>query len=267
MKTYKNNKLKNFPVVNYPNLIESTDRKEFMEQQLEKYGLTGNAYATERYETFQNNIEIMSAIPLPNSNQHGVTISFLNMMKEWYEQADEQYGLFCDDDVSFESVDYWNFTWQDVLDNLPDDWQCVQLIRLNEWNDHGLMLGNNHVMPDLKLKRAGYYDWGTSFICKRSYVKKVLDRHIRGPNTYDFSIKIRDTHDQFLPFTVEHALLAEICDQVYNFPILLENQEFNSTIELDLKFRSSHMKSHKFYSGLWKLFGPELSIEYLMNRT
>jgi hypothetical protein len=261
------NKLKNFPVVNYPNLIESIDRKEFMESQLEKYGLKGNAYVTERYSTFQNEVQIISAVPImPNTNQHGVTISFLNMMKEWYERADEQYGLFCDDDISFESIDNWNFTWQDVLDNLPEDWQCVQLIRVNEWNDKGMLLGNNHVIPDLRLAKAGLYDWGTSFMCKRSYVKKVLDRHILGPNAYDFSIKIRGTYDQFLPFTVEHVLLAEICDQTYNFPILLENQEFNSTIELESGPRSAHEKSYKFYSGLWKLFGQDFPIEYLMNK-
>jgi hypothetical protein len=48
--------------------------------------------------------------------------------------------------------------------------------------------------------------------------------------------------------------------------MLVENQEFNSTIELDSGFRSAHAKSHKFYSGLWKLFGKELPIEYLMNK-
>lgn len=260
------NKLKNFPIVNYPNLIESTDRRESMETQLKKYGLTGNPYLTERYSVFQNEVEIISSIPIPNSDQYGVTISFLNMMQQWYDKADEQYGFFCDDDVSFESIDHWNFTWQSVLDNLPDDWQCVQLIRLNEWSDRGLFLNNTIVMPDLRLRIANPFDWGTSFICKRSYVKKVLDRHIFGPNMYNFSVKIRGTHDQYLPFTVEHVLLAEICDQVYNFPILVEKQEFVSTIEPNSKIRLPHLKSSKFYSGLWKLFGQDLPIEYLMNR-
>jgi hypothetical protein len=61
-------------------------------------------------------------------------------------------------------------------------------------------------------------------------------------------------------------LLTEICDQVYNFPILLENQEFDSTIEPNSKIRLTHQKSFKFYSGLWKLFGQDLPIEYLMNK-
>jgi hypothetical protein len=261
-------KLKNFPIVNYVNLRESTDRRRFMESQLEKYGLKGNAYVAERFETFSNQVQIHSAISINDASpaRLGVTISFLEMMKSWYELRDEQYGLFCDDDISFESIDYWNFNWQDVLDNLPENWQCVQLIRLNEWESRGLVLGSNVVMPDLRLRKAGLYDWGTSFMCKRSYVKKVLDRHITGENSYDFSIKSRGIPDQYLPYTAEHVLMAELTDHIYNFPILIENQEFTSTIESESVDRFSHTKSYKFYSGLWKLFGKDLPIEYLMNR-
>jgi hypothetical protein len=261
-------KLKNFPVVNYVNLSESTDRKEFMETQLEKYGIKSAPYTAERFETFSDQIQIYSSLPINDVSpaRLGVTISFLEMMKRWYELGDEQYGLFCDDDVSFESIDNWNFTWQDVLDHLPEDWQCVQLIRLNEWAPDGLVLGDSAIMPGLRLRRAGLYDWGTSFMCKRSYVKKVLDRHIIGKNYYDLSVKIRGTHDQYLPYTAEHVLMAEITDYIYNFPILVENQEFVSTIEQDLAERSSHSKSYKFYSGLWKLFGKDLPIGYLMNK-
>jgi len=257
------NKLKNFPIVNYPNLSDRSDRLEFMKGQLQHYRLSGCVYTTERYETFSNQVQIISAIDI-DSGQFGVALSYLNMMKRWYDSANEQYGFFCDDDVSFESVDNWNFTWQDFLDHLPENWQCVQLIRQNLWDDSGLFINGNFELPTLKLRKRTNYDWGTAFICKRSYVKKLLDRHVKGPNVYDFSIKIKGTHDQFLPFCLEVMLFDEVSNEVYNFPLFLENQKLPSTLTLDSTPNLAHIRSYNYYSGLWKLFGKDLNINQLL---
>jgi hypothetical protein len=258
------NKLKNFPIVHYPNLKNRPDRLEFMQHQIHHYGLTECVYATDRYETFSDQVHVTSAIDI-DSGQFGVAISYLNMMKQWYDTANEQYGFFCDDDVSFESIDNWNFSWQDLLDHLPENWQCVQLIRQNVWDDNGLFINGNFELPVLKLRKRTNYDWGTAFICKRSYVKKLLDRHVKGTNVYDFSIKIRGTHDLFLPFCLEVMLFDEVCDEVYNFPLFLENQELTSTLAPNSINNSAHTRSYHYYSGLWKLIGADLTIEQLLS--
>jgi hypothetical protein len=259
------NKLKNFPVVNYPNLRTSSNRQEFMKNQLDHYGLKGNQYLTDRYDEIKDQIHIDCQISMDQCHP-GTNTSYLNLLKQWYDQADEQIGLFCDDDISFETIDHWNFTWQDFLDHLPEDWQCVQLIRINLWESNLSYHGREEI-PNLKIRNRMWDDYGSSFLCKRSYVKKLLDRHLRGENSYDFSIPCAGDAGGFLFPIAEHLLFREICNnQIFNVPILLENQTFDSDIHPNMLAgqRLEHVKSYEYYSGLWKTYGKDLSIQQLM---
>ena len=261
-----NNKLKNFPVVNFPNLYESPDRKEYMLTQLDQLGLKSNIYQTDRYEVFKDTVKIDCSIPMTYCH-FGPNISFLNLLKQWYDQNDEQYGLFCDDDISFETIEHWGFSWQDFLDHLPENWQCVQLIRINSWVDK-LIVNNNFVMPDLRIRQRSWDDWGSASLYKRGYVKKLLDRHIRGKNHYNFSIPETIDPSNFLHPMTENLMFREISNhQVYSVPILLETQQFESAEDPNRGWHQQYMhrKSYEYYSGLWKLFGKELSIQHLMN--
>jgi hypothetical protein len=258
-----NNKLKNFPVVNYPNLRSSTDRLAFMQTQLDHYGLKGNAYLTDRYEDIKDQMRIDCSIPMEHCHP-GTNTSFLNMLKQWYDQADEQIGLFCDDDISFESVDCWNFTWQDFLDHLPENWQCVQLIRVNVWEPN-LTYHSRVEIPNLKIRSRPWDDFGSSFLCNRKYAKKLLDRHVKGEGHYDFSIPFQSNPSEFLHPIAEHLLFREIDDTaVYNVPLLLESQQFESDNHPGSGKRYLHAKSYEYYSGLWKSYGKDLPIQQLM---
>jgi hypothetical protein len=257
------NKLKNFPVVNYPNLRNSTGRLEFMQNQLDHYGLKGNAYITDRYEDIKDQIRIDCVIPMEQCHP-GTNTSFLNLLKQWYDQADEQIGLFCDDDISFESIDQWNFTWQYFLDHLPEDWQCVQLIRVNVWEPNLTYHGRSEI-PNLKIRARAWDDYGSSFLCNRRYAKKLLDRHVKGEGHYDFSIPFQSNPSEFLHPIAEHLLFREINDAaVYNVPILLESQQFESDNHPGSGKRYAHAKSYEYYSGLWKSYGKDLTIQQLM---
>jgi len=258
------NKLKNFPVINFPNLQSSNIRREFMLNQLDHYGLKSNIYLTDRYEEFKDQVQIDCSIPMIHCH-FGTNISFLNMMQQWYDQADEQIGIFCDDDISFENIEHWNFTWQDFLDHLPENWQCIQLIRINIW-DENLTYHGKFEIPNLKIRTRLWDDFGSSFLCSRRYVKKLLDRHIRGKNHYDFSIPYQHAPHDFLHPISENLLFREINDSaVYNVPMLVEKQDFDSDIHPGSGPRYPHVKSYEYYSGLWKTYGKDLTIQQLMN--
>lgn len=263
------NKLENFPTVNYINLHESVDRRLFMNSQIEKYGLKSNPYFTDRYAAFKDQIQISLDLPEGNwqGGQEGNNISYLSAMKKWYNTTDEEYGFFCDDDISFETVDYWTFTWQEFLDNLPQDWQCVQLVRINIW-EPGIKNYGIFEIPAIQIRERSWGDFGCAAIFKREYVKKVLDRHCISPNNYDFNIRKRDNWNFILFPIVESLLYREISDGVYNCPLLLENQIFESTVHPnDADARLPHNISYKYYSGLWKLFGSELPLSYIINKS
>jgi hypothetical protein len=257
------NKLKNFPVVNYPNLKSSIDRLQFMQQQLDHYGLKGNAYLTDRYDNIKDQMRIDCSIPMEHCHP-GANTSFLNLLKQWYDQADEQIGLFCDDDISFESVDCWNFTWQDFLDHLPENWECIQLIRVNVWEPNLTYHGRVEI-PSLNIRQRPWDDFGSSFLCTRRYAKKLLDRHVKGENHYDFSIPFQHNPTEFLHPIAENLLFREIDDStVYNVPLLLENQQFESDNHPGSGKRYAHIRSYEYYSGLWKTYGRDLTIKQLM---
>ena len=259
------NKLENFPTVNYINLHESVDRRLFMNSQIEKYGLKSNPYFTDRYNVFKDQIEIRCATE--SDFQRGNNISYLNAMKRWYENTNDDYGFFCDDDMSFESVEFWTFTWQEFMDSLPTDWQCVQLIRINIW-DPGMKNYGVFDMPSLQIRERAWNDYGCAAIFKRDYVKKVLDRHWISNNVYNFTIPSRSDPNYFYYPIVESLLYREVSDGVYNVPLLLENQTFESVVHPnDAENRLPHNISYKYYSGLWKLFGSELPLSYIINKS
>lgn len=259
------NKLKNFPVVNFPNLRSRPDRLEFMIAQSQRYGFQIQPYITEAYEQLKDRVKILLPegmdITVNHHCQPGICISFLEMIKAWYDRADEQYGLFCDDDISFETVNLWPFTWQDILDRLPLDWECVQLIRINDWLTEDTYIHNSMWdEPRLNFKLRLWDDWGSSFICKRSYAKKLLDRNYRGPGDYDLHLPDRDWVNLYP--VIENMLFRNL-GTVYNLPLLIEKQGFDSS-QLPGAVRLNHKMSHKYYSDLWYNQHSTMDVDYLM---
>jgi hypothetical protein len=129
-------KLENFPSVNYISLYESTDRRDFMECQMKYFGIKRvNRYLTERFINLHD-IEITGYYT--DTVLHlGTIVSQLNLMRNWYNSCNDPYAIFCEDDISFESINYWNFTWNEFVENLPNDWGCVQLMRIvSPWHDN-----------------------------------------------------------------------------------------------------------------------------------
>ena len=52
-------KLKNFPSVNYTSLRESVDRRKFMQDQFDRYGIEKtNVYLTERFNKISSMVDV-----------------------------------------------------------------------------------------------------------------------------------------------------------------------------------------------------------------
>lgn len=256
------NKLKNFPIVNFPNVWGEIERLNFMMEQCDRYKIQANPFKIDRYENIKENILIESKCDLAEGSP-GINISFLELMKQWYDRGDEQYGLFCDDDSSFESFDYWNFTWQDFLDHLPNDWQCIQLIRCNHWNPDHYWKYYKEEIPSLKFRTRNWDDWGSSFLCKRSYVKKIIDRYIIGKHHYNMNI-VDPTGAWSYYYPIIENLLFQNIGIVYNFPIILENQNLLSSNWFRKNNPEYNKLSYEYYSRLWIEQGKNFSIQQLM---
>lgn len=265
-------KLTNFPAVNYITLYENISRMEFMNEQLTRYGIRHIPCLNHRYTTFQHKVNIM----WPNIiEEHmetfrgfshpGTIISYLTAMKNWYDTTNEEHVIFCDDDMSFESVDHWSFTWQEFLDMLPADWEAVHLVRINNWH---VGLINNAIkfeIPSLQLRKKEWDDFGGAGLFKREYIKKILDRHWIDSLNFNFTIPCKHDPLFFSYATIENMLFNGLCDNVYNIPMLLE-YPFQTTMSVE-RMLYSHDRSYEYYSTLWKMYGRDLPLRYIMNQT
>jgi len=263
------NKLVNFPTVHYITLYENIDRNNFMIEQLTKYGIPYQMHPNHRYTTFQDSVNIIwphgpDTAKLEDFkvfSHPGTIISYLIAMKHWYDNTHEEHAIFCDDDMSFESIDHWNFTWQEFVHGLPCDWECVQLVRINNWN-HGLINNHKIEIPSLKLRTREWDDYGGAALFKRAYVKKILDRHWIDSKSFNFQIQLNDF---FYYATIENLLFINLTHAVYNVPMLLE-KPFPTTLDIP-QLTYCHWKSYEYYSTLWKLYGTDLPFGYFMNHT
>ncbi|CAB4124272.1 hypothetical protein UFOVP49_110 [uncultured Caudovirales phage] len=240
-------KLEGLPLVVYITLNnENLDRKQFMESQFNHYGIKHKAFLTERLFNMQD-VNI-TGTPIDN-NESGICISHLNCMKAWYDSCDDDTVIFCEDDISFESIDYWNFTWNEFVNSLPESWECVQLIRIvSPAEDYNLV----EPLQSLDLKWGRW--WGASSLMKRSYVKKVLDRHILDSNVYLMGLP----EIGIMPI-VENILFVGL-GATYNYPLLVEGESLDSTMkhinyaseEDYIKDKQHHIMSRKMIMDCWK---------------
>lgn len=216
-------KLKNFPSVNYTSLYESMRRRTYMQYQFDCYGLTKtNVYLTDRFNKISNQVQITgTGLVMPEvHSQMGTIISHLNLMRNWYVSTDEEYAIFCEDDTSFESIKYWNFTWDDFVQHLPEHWNGVQLRKVV------MPYCNPEGEEVLKLKLTQGRWWGTCSLFKRSYVKTILDATCQGYNSY--TLNSIDIYGTMYGPIIENLLYLQ-AGEIYNFPMFVENSDFGTT--------------------------------------
>jgi GR25 family glycosyltransferase involved in LPS biosynthesis len=247
--------LENFPSINYISLYESVDRRQRFQKQLKKLGITRSTlYLTDRLSKFRDSL-IIEVDFAENLSDHimGVTISHLNMLRNWYTSCNEPYAIFCEDDVNFASVDYWNFTWNDFICNLPQDWECVQLMRMG--TDPNGPKENQYFNLNLTFGRW----WGSHSLMKRSYVKKILDKFVKGHNHYHFKIYNNQENVSYYPIA-ENVLFLSV-GSVWNFPLLVEFAKNTSTNPDAPIIPNNVLISHKRIMHLWKTHGLTLDIK------
>jgi hypothetical protein len=229
--------------VNMTSLRESVARRAYMTGQMYLYGIPRHEfYLTDRWTNIQQHSTVEAKYPEYSLAVRGTAISHLEMMRHWYISTDEPYAIFCDDDIDFSTSKYWNFTWEDFLNNLPSNWECVQLVRGQ--------CPPGHVGPgsyDVVLKIMYGRWWGTCALMSRSYVKKCLDRHIKGWNQYNLRLLDFDPDPPDPNFFEYVENVLYLCKGLlYNYPLL----SVPDPLGIDSTYTGGNVYEHKL---LWKL--------------
>jgi len=235
------NKLKQFPSVYYISLEESVERQENIKKQFLQYGIEPKAIISKRFFESSDIVFGKNAYSM-DPGTIGCAISHLKALKEWYYNTDDVYAFFCEDDLSLETVDYWNFYWQEFVDSIPEDADCVQLVRLKE---------GGH-FKDYNLRKREYNDWSvTAYIITRDYAKKIIDKYCIG-DAYKLEIREQDV----MPL-IEYIIFDNYEGTIYSFPLFVEDCKLDSTFIKSKNHdknlhQDTHLKSYNSVINWWK---------------
>lgn len=244
-------KLSGFPTVYYVSLDESTDRQQHLRNQFNQYQIEPQGIISKRFVASSDKVTGLYVHTL-NDGTKGCAVSHLKAIKEWYNTTDEEYGFFCEDDLSLETVEHWNFTWTEFIETLPKDWQCVQLMSIRGEFDR------------LNLREREWDDWSvTAYIMKRDYAKRIIDTHIK-ENSYHLEC----SNPEIQPLI--ETILFTGGGKVYTIPLFVEDIDFESTFEGydgDVKDgqKRNHYYTHNRILELWQ--NNTKSIQTLMAKT
>ena len=271
-------KLKNFPTLNFISVEGCENRRKILYEKCQKYGITSiREHTYKRYED-ENLVIELGDYPFEEYRPEYLSAftSHFRAIKEWYQNTDEPYAIFCEDDIDFETVEYWNFTWDDFFNNLPTEWQCVQL---NLTREPGTMF--KFFNPSIKLRIRCYCDWSCAcYLLTREHAKNLLDAYY--PNeTFSFSEYvgidkpfrwqldpvlmssfIKPVIENYI-YTVFGGEFTETINRCYifTFPLFLVDNKIESIVWQE----ANYDYSHESILNWWKTTGKYLKIEDITN--
>lgn len=233
------NKLNGFPTSYYVSLEESINRQIDLENKFKAYNISLVPLISKRFSQSNDIIEGKYIHQL-NDGTKGCCISHLKAIKQWFDNFDDDYGFFCEDDLSLETVEYWDFTWEQFIKSLPKDADCVQLLTIRGDYD------------TFELRERYWDDWGaTAYIITRDYAKKIIDTYVKD-NVYCLDIP----NSNLMPL-VENILFTSI-GKVYTVPLFVEDVKFESTFskkqddDVSDGQKSNHYKASQKVLNHWK---------------
>jgi hypothetical protein len=165
------NKLDGLPSIYILTLDRSKERRELLNEDLKNYKIKNYTYY---YGVYGSDFNKINSYLSNNSYTNGfssqeiaASISHLNMIKQWYENSNDDYALFFEDDICFYTVKLWRNTWKDFIDKINHDFDILQLSCLNK-------------ISDVLIPREDYCYSAAAYMLKREHAKKILEKYFIG---------------------------------------------------------------------------------------
>lgn len=181
---------------------------------------------------------------LISSGELACTMSHLKAIKYFYEETDLDYIIICEDDIVFDTVPYWPFTWKSFLSHAPYDWDVLQCAITSTKN----LRANLH--PRL------INDFCAAFyVITRHHAAKILKLHVRGNKfRLDQKLKPRAASEEIIYNT----------GKTYSMPLFTYRYDFDSGIHQD-HVEIFHKQNVEGVMNFWKNRPPELDTEQLLD--
>lgn len=225
-------KLDGFGPVYVINMERSASRKEYIKEHFAKYGVSDYKFI----EAIDGSKEDMSLVVENidklqiSKNEAACSSSHIKAIEQWLKESDSEYAIFVEDDVSFETVDHWDFVWSDFLSSVTKQYDILQLAIIN----------NFKVNPRLHLRE--FLDWSASvYLIKRGYAEKLVKKHKSG--------------DKYILNVPRHLSVSEgmlfgrsLC---YSIPLFTYSLDLGSSLNED-HIDTVHKRSKQETMEYWK---------------
>jgi hypothetical protein len=255
------NKLKNIPKIYYLNLDEREDRKEYMETQFDYWEISNykrysaSDYKASDFDNWKHLIIGCKEETYRRERRHLVELatamSTLDMIKYWLTNSDEKYCILMEDDYDLYPIEYWHFDWEYLMNNIPYDWDCIQL-----------GFENHHTIPCFLHPILSGHSTGPCMI-NRPYAEKLIRLHCVDEK-YNLYHNISNwwwKRGLKLPtVTVDYFLCHN--GRTYSIPLITVNEELGSYEE---NYVRTDRKDLTFTRKAYKKWWTELRDEYTLD--
>ena len=227
------NALKDFGPIYVINLKSREDRLDHIKKEFNKYNIkdyTVIEAVDGSNEDLSLLVESIDSIPL-SKNELACSISHLKAIKYWLNTSKSDYAIIVEDDLILETVNNWQWTWNDFLSKIDTHYEILQL-----------SIQNNYTINTSLHYRENRDSCAAAYLIKRDWAEKLISKHIV-ENKFIFSGKDRS------------RLVAD--GLVYNggvclsFPLLTYSLDFDSSINKE-HVDTLHIKSHNEVLDFWK---------------
>lgn len=226
-------KLKGIGPVLWINLDTETNRQDHMNDLFDFYEIE-NIRISAIDARGDNDVSDLLTGKFPeliSQGELGCTMSHLKAIKYFYEKTDLDYIIICEDDIVFDTVEYWPFTWVGFMSHVPYDWDVLQCSITSTKN----LRVNLH--PRL------INDFCAAFyIITRHHAEKLIKTHFRGEK-YKLDQKIK-------PRAASEEIIYN-SGKTYSMPLFTYRYDFDSGIHQD-HIEIFHKQNVEGVTNFWK---------------
>ena len=208
------NKLKGLPPIFYLNMDHRTERKEHLENEFSKWGITdytrvsANRFHTSKINEWGRKLDLMLLAPSDASIVMNEFWTFI----DWYNSGISENMLLIQDDLALDLIEYWPFDWNTLYKNLPYNWDIIQF-----YYCHNEFL-NMHLSPQI-----GESSSAACILINRNFVEKLMQMHLQPDGSFKLSNSLRDISIPRECYSSDDWLIYQV-GKSYTLPILCLNQ-------------------------------------------
>jgi hypothetical protein len=238
------NKLEYLPPVYYINLDHRMDRREYIESQFDYWSIknykriSASKYLPEKYKEWKD-IVIEKEI-LECKSGMSIALNHIRTIIDWYDNNISKTCIIMEDDLSLHNIKYWNFDWEYFENNLPENWECIQLYFCRQ----------SCVPMFLHKKIVNRSSSAACYLINRSYAKKVKDLMYRN-GKYRLTFVDNSYEKKYFPKMADGNLFD--IGVAYSVPLFSLNINLSGDNELnDYKMNPMDMNSTRAINDWWK---------------